>query len=102
MPKATPRSESATTRFLRLARGELIGLPVSVVESTDPTLVGVKGVVVDETLNTFLVERDDDKQIHVAKANTVFAFEDLEGQAPVRIPGDRIRFRPEDRIKRVR
>ena len=94
-------TESAITRFLRLARGELIGLPVRVVQSTDPTLVGVEGVVVDETLNTFLVERDGGaKPLHVAKANSVFDFADEGG--PVRIPGDRIRFRPEDRIKRVR
>ena len=92
--------ESATSRFLRLARGELIGLPVEVVEAPDPTLVGIKGLVVDETLNTFLVEREDGRTVHVAKANSVFAFED-EGEA-VRIPGDRVRFRPEDRIKKVR
>lgn len=95
------KNQSATSRFLRLARGELIGLPVEVVESTDPTLVGIRGVVRDETLNTFLVERQDGKPVHVAKANSTFAFPDEEGEA-VRIPGDRIRFRPEDRIKRVR
>lgn len=95
------KTESAVTKFFRLARGELIGLPMEVVESTDPTLVGVKGTVVDESLNTFLVERvDDGKQLLVAKQNNVFLFDD-EGDA-VRIPGDRIRFRPEDRIKRVR
>lgn len=95
--------ESATTRFLRLARGELIGLPVEVLESTDPTLVGVRGLVVDETLNTFLVEREPDgRPVHVAKANSVFSFLEEGGDEPVRIPGDRIRFRPEDRIKKVR
>lgn len=94
--------ESATTRFFRVARGELIGLPVEVVESTDSTIEGVRGVVRDETLNTFLVEREaDGRTIHVAKPNNVFAFPDLDGTT-VRIPGDRIRFRPEDRIKRVR
>lgn len=96
------KNESAITRYLRLARGELIGLPVQIVESTDPGLAGLKGVVVDETLNTFLLERQPDgKSLHVPKANNVFAFDDGEGD-PVRIPGDRIRFRPEDRIKRVR
>ncbi|MGH9896992.1 MAG: ribonuclease P component 1 family protein [bacterium] len=98
-----PRRESATSRFLRLARGELNGLPVEVLESTDPTLVGVRGLVVDETLNTFLVEREPDQRpIHVAKANSIFSFWDDQAGEPVRIPGDRIRFRPEDRIKKVR
>lgn len=96
------RNESAVSRFLRLARGELIGLPIEVVESTDPTIRGVRGVVLDETLNTFLVDREGhDAPVHVAKANSVFAFLDDDGET-VRIPGDRIRFRPEDRIKRVR
>jgi ribonuclease P protein subunit POP4 len=95
------KNESAIGRFLRVARGELIGLPVRVAESTDPTLVGVEGVVVDETLNTFLVQREDGRQVHVAKSNNTFDFLD-DGGEPVRIPGDRIRFRPEDRIKRVR
>jgi ribonuclease P protein subunit POP4 len=96
----TMSNESATTRFLRLARGELIGLPVRIAQSSDPTLADVEGVVVDETLNTFLIEREDGRAIHVAKTNNVFEFLDEEGV--VRIPGDRIRFRPEDRIKRVR
>lgn len=96
-----PAHESAISRFLRLARGELIGLPVEVVESSDPTLVGVRGTVVDETLNTFLIERTEGQRpVHVAKANSVFAFQE-DGEA-IRIPGDRVRFRPEDRIKRVR
>lgn len=99
MPSET---QSATTRFLRVARGELIGLPVEVVESTDPTLKGLRGHVLDETLNTLRVQREGDgKTVFVAKANNVFAFQDEEGVL-VRVPGERILFRPEDRIKKVR
>lgn len=99
---AQTTNESATRRFLRMARGEFIGLPVEIVESTDPTLQSVKGTVVDETLNMFQLELvDGGRTLQVAKANNVFEFPDGDG-TPVRIPGDRIQYRPEDRIKRVR
>lgn len=68
--------------------------------STDPTLVGTVGTVVDETLNTFVLERPDSTEIRVAKASCAFAFETSDG--PVRVEGARIRYRPEDRIKKVR
>lgn len=93
--------ESATGRFLRLARGELIGRHVRVLESSDPTLIGVEGRIVDETLNTFVVERaGESRPVFVAKSISVFGFEE-DGEL-IRIPGDRVRFRPEDRIKKVR
>lgn len=68
--------------------------------SEDPTLLGVAGRVVDETLNTFVLERPDSTEIQVAKAPCAFAFETSDG--PVRVEGARIRYRPEDRIKKVR
>jgi ribonuclease P protein subunit POP4 len=42
-----------------LPRHELVGLQVRVVESTDPTQVGIEGRVVRETMQTLVVERDD-------------------------------------------
>ena len=56
--------------------------------------------MVDETLNTFVVERDDGREVRVAKAPCVFAFETRDG--PVELDGLRLRYRPEDRIKKVR
>lgn len=85
---------------LRIARGELIGRGVRVERSEDPTLEGLEGRVVDETLNTFVVERADGREVRVAKAPCVFVFETADG--PVEIPGVRLRYRPEDRTKKVR
>lgn len=85
---------------LRLARGELIGLAVRVVRSEDPSLEGLEGRVVDETLNTLVVERPEGREVRVAKAPCVFLFETEDG--PVELEGVRIRFRPEDRTKKVR
>ena len=73
---------------------------MEVLEAPDPTLVGVVGLCVDETLNTLVLRVQDGRVRRVAKAHTVFAL--VTDQGRVSIPGDRIRFRPEDRIKKVR
>lgn len=66
----------------------------------DPTHVGLKGVLVDETLNTLVLRSSDGTTRRIAKAHALFAITTEDG--PVAVPGDRIRFRPEDRIKKVR
>ena len=73
---------------------------MEVLEAPDPTLVGVAGKIVDETLNTLVLRMQDGRDRRVAKTQTVFALHAEAGR--VRIEGDRIRFRPEDRIKKVR
>ena len=78
-----------------LRKHELIGLPVVVTASTDPSLVGLRGTVADETRNTLLVETAKGEK-RVPKKGTSFAF----GGIPVQ--GDDLLFRPEDRIKRAR
>jgi ribonuclease P protein subunit POP4 len=85
---------------LRDLRDEWLGREAEVLEAPDPTLVGVAGVVVDESLNTLVLRSQDGRTRRVAKAHTVFAVVTDRGR--VTIPGDRIRFRPEDRIKKVR
>jgi ribonuclease P protein subunit POP4 len=80
-----------------LRKHELIGLAVLVRESTDPSLVGVRGTVVDETRNTLLVETPKGEK-RVPKHGTEFAF----GADAVRVSGDDLLFRPEDRIKKAR
>ena len=83
-----------------VAARELIGLDVTVVASGDPGLVGLEGRVVDESRNTFLVERPDGREARVAKRGQTFAFELPEGRATVR--GEALNFAPEDRIKKTR
>ncbi|MES2153878.1 MAG: ribonuclease P protein subunit [bacterium] len=97
MKRTIPRLEGAARA---VARGELIGLAVAVVESTDPGLVGLAGVVVDETLRTLVVRRGDGREMRVGKPGTTFEFASAGGR--VRIPGAAIEFRPEDRTKKVR
>ncbi|MFQ5919518.1 MAG: ribonuclease P protein component 1 [Thermoplasmata archaeon] len=81
-----------------LVKHELIGLNVEVVEATDPSQRGVAGRVVDETRNTFLLDTDG-AEVRIPKAGNTFRFDVGEG---VRVRGDRLRYRPEDRVKRTR
>ncbi len=80
-----------------IVKHELIGLKCSVVESSDPTLTGLTGIVVDETRNMLHIEVEG-KVKKVPKEHCVFLFyiEDNE----VTVEGKRILARPEDRIKR--
>ena len=85
---------------MRDLRDEWLGREAEVLDAPDPTIVGVKGVLVDESLNTLVLRAQDGRVRRVAKAHTVFAVATDQGR--VTIMGDRIRFRPEDRIKKVR
>ena len=81
-----------------LHKHELIGLEAEVISSTCSNLVGFRGIVVDETKNTIVIEvKDVEKRI--PKRGTLFRFH-IDGGAD--IDGARLLHRPEDRIKRAR
>ena len=82
-----------------LSRSELVGLIVNIVKSTDPEWNGKRGIIIDETKNTFKIKIDDIKKV-IAKKTAVFEFETKEKK--IKIEGSKILFRPEDRIKKVR
>ncbi len=76
-----------------------IGLDVVVTASTCPSQVGMRGRVVGETRNTVTIEQGGAERV-IAKAGCEFRFEE-DGQSHT-VSGDDIRFRPEDRIKKIR
>ena len=82
-----------------LVRHELIGLEVKIKNSTDPTLKGKKGKVVDETYNMLKIEEEEGKEISVPKKNCVFIFK-LPSGLKVEVDGKILVGRPEDRIKK--
>jgi RNase P/RNase MRP subunit p29 len=93
-----------------LAGHELVGLPVKVVSSTDPGLVGLEGTVVWETERLLVVERVDGKEareIRVPKKGTVFRFSlaSVDGKkqkkTKVNVEGWIIMAKPEERTKRL-
>ena len=76
---------------------ELVGLTVEVLEDSNSSNVCMKGVVIDETMNTIIVESCGAKR--VAKKNAVFKF-NLNGEA-VKVEGSALQGRPEDRVKKT-
>ncbi|MFL2975727.1 MAG: ribonuclease P protein subunit [Candidatus Thalassarchaeaceae archaeon] len=74
----------------------IINLPwlsrnLEVTDSTDPTLVGISGIVVDETRRTILVNTGGN-EVTLAKDTIRFTIEDEE------IDGTLVGQRPEERI----
>ena len=78
---------------------ELIGLEVKVIFSTDPKRIGAKGIVVDETQNTFVVINNGKEQT-LPKKECAFEF-DLNGEKVI-VKGNEILKRSEDRTKEFR
>ncbi|MEM0453365.1 MAG: ribonuclease P protein component 1 [Sulfolobales archaeon] len=78
---------------------ELIGLQARVIKHTDKTLEGCSGVVVDETMNTLIIEKDG-KIITVPKFGSRIVFKLPHKDVEVR--GEMLVGRPEDRVKKLR
>ena len=76
-------------------RVELIGEHVVVSYHTDPSLCGVSGTVIDETRETLIIRSNGAKKI-ISKRPAKFTFNDGE------LLGEKIAYRPQDRIKKVR
>ena len=80
---------------------ELIGLEVEIIDHTDSTLRGIKGLVVDETRNTLRVLTISDKEKVVPKHGGKFLFK-LPKTISVEVLGDLIIGRPEERLKKIK
>ena len=76
---------------------EYIGLAVVVAGSSDPSVLGLEGTVVDETMNTFVI-RGGGRDRRIQKQGARFRFP----EAGAEVIGDEIQFRPEDRVKKAR
>ena len=83
---------------------ELIGLELKVVDSSNPSLIGLQGTVIDETKKTLLVEvREDvpDEDLSSNQNDLIFICnEKLIQKDVVEIDGKILLNRPEDRIKK--
>lgn len=81
-----------------LVKHELIGLDARVVEAADPSHRGLEGRVVDETRQTLRIDVRG-RELTIPKQGSIFAFRLDED---VLIPGERLLYRPENRIKKAR
>lgn len=81
-----------------LVNHELIGLTAHVVASRDPTLVCCEGIIVNES-KEMLHLATDKRVLRIPKRISVFDLS-LQDGTVVRVEGDNIRGRPEERLKR--
>ncbi|MEM0000800.1 MAG: ribonuclease P protein subunit [Desulfurococcaceae archaeon] len=79
---------------------ELIGLRVKILQYSDTALIGLEGLIVDETLKTLVIEKRNRERVRVFKANAVFEVT-LPSGGKVVIKGIDIIGRPWDRLKKV-
>jgi ribonuclease P protein subunit POP4 len=77
---------------------ELVGLRLRVVQASDGGMVGMEGIVVDETRETLVIEGE--RRRTLPKRGLTFEFTLEDGNTAVLV-GDDIAFRPEDRTKRT-
>jgi len=81
-----------------IIQGEFIGLTAKVAQSTQRSNIGIKGKVMDETRNTFIIMCNHEKKT-IAKGVSVFHFRMRDGTV-VEINGKLLVGRPEDRVKK--
>lgn len=86
------------TEIKDIVEQELIGSTIEVVDASHKGYIGMKGRVIDETKNTFLIELENKKTIRMPKNNVKFKFTFLNKNA-VAIDGRKLIHRPEDRLK---
>lgn len=77
---------------------ELIGHEIEILGASQKSLVGVRGIVVDETRNMLIIHVGGE-DMKIPKKYTVFR---ILTKNDVVIDGSKIMFRPEDRIKKIR
>ncbi|MCQ6253609.1 ribonuclease P protein component 1 [Methanocaldococcus sp.] len=81
-----------------ILRHELIGLKVTIIDSKNKSMIGIKGKVVDETRNTLIIEKENGKEVIIPKDIATFMFE-LKG-CKVKVDGRLLIGRPEERLKK--
>ena len=79
---------------------ELIGLKITVRDSTDSSLNGLSGKIVSETRNMITIEKSDGKSVHVAK-EVAKKIELVLDSGVCFISGSSLIGKPEDRIARL-
>ncbi|MBI4152086.1 ribonuclease P protein subunit [Candidatus Woesearchaeota archaeon] len=73
----------------------IVGKKITIVDATNKSLIGLCGLVVDETRSTFLVETADHQTKRLLKSAITFQ---LEGEQNV-LHGAALKRRPEERLK---
>ena len=90
-----------------LLQHELIGLRTEVEDGGNRNVRGLCGTIVDETRNMLVIENEHRKEKKIPKAGNILIFELPKDEdasrktgMKVRVRGDMLVSRPEDRIKK--
>lgn len=78
----------------KIIKHEFIGAEVEVMDSKNKSLVGIKGKIIDETKNMFVLESGK----KLVKSQCIFKMKTKN--STIRINGEILASRPEDRIKK--
>ncbi len=83
-------------------RHELIGLKVEIIKATDKQMIGIHGLIIDESQNMFTLQLSDNmsNRIMVPKKDCVFRFT-LPSMELVEVDGILLKLKPENRLKNV-
>ncbi len=81
-----------------LAMHELIGLQAEVKDSTDPNQIGIRGKIVDETYHMLVIDNGRGRKMIMKKGAKFGIMLDDEY---VTLKGDKINYRPHERIKKL-
>ena len=79
-----------------LIRHEFIGLEVEVIQAKNPSLIGIKGKIIDETKNTFTIKDHKTKKILKAQVTLLIKM----GNETIKIEGNVLVNKSEDRLKK--
>ena len=79
----------------KILKAELVGSLLTVVESKNPNLVGISGILIRESCNMFYIISRTDKLHKISKLNTNFTF--CWKNSLFTVHGTNTRFKPSDR-----
>jgi RNase P/RNase MRP subunit p29 len=79
--------------------GEILGATIVVERAPGLRTLPVSGVLVDETLQTFVLRTPEDRLLRIPKQGAEGTI--LLGDKELPLRGDDLRVRPEDRTKRL-
>lgn len=78
---------------------ELIGLSAKVISSSDSSLKGISGKIVNETKKTLRIEVDGKEKVLLKKGTVLLL--NIKNQE-IKLNVSHLTFRPEDRIKKAK
>jgi len=84
---------------------EMIGMSVEIIKSTNKNLIGISGVIIDETKNLFVIESplSESNQLQRMKGEkkgNTFRFSLPSGEK-VDVEGQLLKNKPENRLKNI-